>query len=65
MVVKQRKSRSLAKTENLQNRRFQYTLLMAFLAFLFMYVQSMPSFARGAPESFADLYDATGPAWSI
>ena len=62
MVVKQRKSRSLAKTENLQNRRFQYTLLMAFLAFLFMYVQSMPSFARGAPESFADLYDATGPA---
>ena len=62
MFVTQQKARPLAKAVNARVWVFTRTLPLAVLAFLFLLVQHLPALARGAPESFADLYDVTSPA---
>ena len=62
MFVTRQISRPIAQTVNLRALMFIRSVPFAVLAFLFLLMQQMPGFARGAPESFADLVEVTSPA---
>ena len=62
MFVTRQISRPIARAANLRALMLIRSVPIGALAFLFLVMQQMPGFARGAPESFADLVEVTSPA---
>ena len=62
MFVTRQRSKAHAPTINMQAWILIRSVSFGAMALLFLLVQNLPAFARGAPESFADLVEVTSPA---
>ena len=62
MFVTRQRSKAYAPTINMQAWILIRSVSFGAMALLFLLVQNLPAFARGAPESFADLVEVTSPA---